>query len=731
MKKIIFLLLIAHLTFNIENCMSQWVWVNPKPNSNIITHLKYADANTIYMIQEYGIIMKSTNKGIDWFNLYCDSSASFGSLCFFDVNSGMVIKEKDNKIYLMKTSNGGNTWNSMFMYNSYHMPVSIYFINNNTGFAGTALSIFYKTTNGGITWDSTGIPSDSSTFWIGDIYYTNISTGFITAWGGDQYSYWGKIFKTTNGGLNWSYVSTPWFPYTMQFVNDTGYVICERAFMKTTNLGVNWTTTPYSFNQYTQDSRFINGQTGFVIGGRVSSSEVCISKTTNGGLDWQQTYPTGFVDLYSMDKWGNDLIMGGQGGTIIRSSNSGNNWISNTFFTGSFSELSFPNSGTGYVISKDNYIKTTNGGLNWIVDSIPNTYHPNTSMKTVKFFNSNTGYILKDSIYKTTNGGQSWNRINFGTNRNNPVISFIDESTGFAITISNNYPNPSYAYLEKTTNGGTTWHETQYTTNPNIYKMHFFDENTGYAYQQYTPNVLKKTTNGGVNWVDNGLVTDFSKMFFINSSKGFLYGNRGLFLTTNGGLNFNCVLIDSLTFGFDMNFIDENTGYFLKHDYLVNTRPQIYKTTDGGLSWNQSCNLFKNTKFDLIYFFNAGTGFCFGAPGLIIKTTNGGGFVDVKRISYKTPSSFMMYQNYPNPFNPRTVIGYSLLKNGEVTLKVYDILGKEVATLVNEKQSQGIYEVTFDGSGFPSGIYFYKLEILDPTWRTQSYKETKRMVLIK
>jgi photosystem II stability/assembly factor-like uncharacterized protein len=726
MKKIIFALIFYYSIFITDYSLSQWQWVNPTLNTNIVTHLKYADENTLYLTQEYGIIMKSTNKGVNWFNLYYDSSASFGSLCFFDANNGMVVKDKDNKIYLVKTSNGGNTWNSMFIYNSYHMPVSIYFINCSTGFAGTALSIFYKTTNGGITWDSTGIPGDSSTFWIGDIYYKNISTGFVTTWGGDRDSYWGKIFKTTNGGLNWSYVSTPWFPYSMQFVNDTGYVICERAFMKTTNLGVYWTTMNYSFNQSTQDSRFINGQTGFVIGGSLSSNQdVCVSKTTNGGFNWQQTYPVGFHDLYSMDKWGtSDIIMGGQGGTIIRTSNSGNNWISNTFFTGGFNDISFSNSSTGYVISENSYIKTTNSGLNWTVDSIPNTYNINSGMKTVKFFNSNTGYILRDSLYKTTNGGQSWNRINFGTNRNFPVVSFINTDTGFAITYSNNYPNPSYAYLEKTTNGGSTWQETQYTGSVNIYRMYFFDELTGYACQSGSPNALSKTINGGLNWTGISTITDFSKMYFINSSRGFLYGKYGLYLTTNGGQNFNCVLIDSPKVGFDINFINENTGYFLKQDYFANTNPKVYKTTNGGLNWDKSCNLFKNTRFDVIRFLDDNTGICLGFPGAIIRTTNGGGFVEVKQISFQVPIDFLLYQNYPNPFNPKTSIKYSISSSQYIKLNVYDILGKEIATLVSEKQSPGTYEVTWDASQYPSGVYFYKLE-------TQGYKETKKMLLIK
>lgn len=88
------------------------------------------------------------------------------------------------------------------------------------------------------------------------------------------------------------------------------------------------------------------------------------------------------------------------------------------------------------------------------------------------------------------------------------------------------------------------------------------------------------------------------------------------------------------------------------------------------------------------------------------------------------PSGFKLEQNYPNPFNPATVIRYQLAVSSVIVLKVYDFLGKEVATLVNEKQNAGTFEVDFDGSNFPSGIYFYRLS-------TGDFSDTKRMILLK
>jgi len=88
------------------------------------------------------------------------------------------------------------------------------------------------------------------------------------------------------------------------------------------------------------------------------------------------------------------------------------------------------------------------------------------------------------------------------------------------------------------------------------------------------------------------------------------------------------------------------------------------------------------------------------------------------------PKTFWLSQNYPNPFNPTTSIGFSIPKRSFISLKIYDILGKEVSTLVNEVRNAGSHTVTFDGSNLSSGIYFYRIE-------TEDFIDTKKMTLIK
>lgn len=110
--------------------------------------------------------------------------------------------------------------------------------------------------------------------------------------------------------------------------------------------------------------------------------------------------------------------------------------------------------------------------------------------------------------------------------------------------------------------------------------------------------------------------------------------------------------------------------------------------------------------------------------GILYGDTTYASIIDVKKISEEIPRNYKFSQNYPNPFNPTTNIKYDVPHSSLVRLEVFDELGKFVKVLVNERQSPGTYEVSFDGSPFPSGVYFYRLT-------TDNYSESKKMLMIK
>jgi hypothetical protein len=99
-------------------------------------------------------------------------------------------------------------------------------------------------------------------------------------------------------------------------------------------------------------------------------------------------------------------------------------------------------------------------------------------------------------------------------------------------------------------------------------------------------------------------------------------------------------------------------------------------------------------------------------------------YSNIVAVEVAQPNEYSLSQNYPNPFNPSTTIDYSLLKDGLVTLKVYDVLGKEVVTLINEVQLAGQQKITFDASALSSGVYYYQLVSGD-------FTSTKKLILMK
>ncbi len=167
----------------------------------------------------------------------------------------------------------------------------------------------------------------------------------------------------------------------------------------------------------------------------------------------------------------------------------------------------------------------------------------------------------------------------------------------------------------------------------------------------------------------------------------------------------------SPTYG-DMFFSGDAAGFI--NGRLPNVpNPSIDSTTLSGTYTIQLISL------SYIVYFVSGGGTANGIMNIYKDSTATG----VEQLS-ENPQAFKLYQNYPNPFNPSTTIKFDLPSSGYTALKVYDMLGREVARLVNEELSTGSYEYTWNAQSFTSGIYFYEL-------KTKEYSLRKKMMLIK
>jgi len=247
-----------------------------------------------------------------------------------------------------------------------------------------------------------------------------------------------------------------------------------------------------------------------------------------------------------------------------------------------------------------------------------------------------------------------------------------------------------------------------------------------------------RTTNAGLTW-DTVLNTGSATLYgltFADNQTGYCAGygfNWDIYKTTNSGINWSGIYNGSVAL-LDIKAVDTINVFSIGYSGT------ILKTSNGGANWVQQISSVTKALRGL-YFINSNTGWITGDTGMLLKTTNGG-ITAIRPVSSEIPEKFSLSQNYPNPFNPATKIKFSLpspSKGGiyNVTLDIYDLLGKKIASLIsigNEGLSPGIYEIEFDGSNYSSGVYYYKLVVGDASLLkagSTGFTETKKMMLIK
>jgi photosystem II stability/assembly factor-like uncharacterized protein len=379
-------------------------------------------------------------------------------------------------------------------------------------------------------------------------------------------------------------------------------------------------------------------------------------------------------------------------------------WYSlNSNTTKNLYEVYFLDANTGFISGDSGlFMKTYNGGSSWTSSTIPGLPR----LFCTYFLNANTGFVMSKNIHKTTDGGNSWQTV-FTAGSSDTVTSmyFTSDLVGYA-TIE-------YGVIIKTVNGGNSWsnlNESGY-----YYSIYFPSPNIGYVCGQLS---LYKTTNAGINWSSQSGSYYFRSIIFSDDNTGFVVGLNGIYRkTTNGGTNWTTSTILGITD--DLYQINKSTSNYL---FIVGQAGTILKSTNSGVNWNPQYSTTNKNLYS-VSFINDNIGYAIGDNGTILKTTTGG-TIGIKQISENVPSKYSLSQNYPNPFNPTTKIKFDVVRLSDVKIVVYDIMGREVQTLVNESLKPGTYETSFDGSQLTSEIYFCKLI-------TDGFTETKKMVLMK
>ena len=385
---------------------------------------------------------------------------------------------------------------------------------------------------------------------------------------------------------------------------------------------------------------------------------------------------------------------------------------------------------TAYVVGTEGMIlKTTDFGTEWY----PLYSGVNNRLYSVDFRNDLNVVVCGENgtILISHDGGKNWKSRETGLNQILRSVKVLADNV-YIICGDN-------GIILKSSDFGDNWYPIVSKTGAGLRKVFFVDAQKGYIVGENS--TILKSFNGGDTWFlcPSGLTTFvFNSIAMIDENNGTAVGPAGLILNTNdGGLSWfeQTGVIPSVNLN-DIVYIDNTTGIIVGDNGLV------MKTTDAGLDFFA----VDNESTDNIYsesFYKTTSGLAVGQNNAQMYSYNGGNswyvnsaFVNANNhhnantnnTGRKEKKEYAISQNYPNPFNPTTMINYSLPFDSKVSIKVYDLIGREVNDLVNEFKQSGNYSISFNASSLTSGVYFYRILA---TSGSQEYSKTMRMTLIK
>ncbi len=647
---------------------------------------------------------------------------------------------------ILKTTNGGLTWTKSLDW-SYNQQRGVQALrinpqNHRILFAATSEGIF-KSTDAGGTWNRT-----LNVLLAEDIVINANDTTLVLATCGNFSSPGRGVYRSTDGGNSFSIVAgLPAYSGKgmLEVYNTNPQVVYASLADSTTGNGSLWRTTNFGANWTLVSSEALYGVQGwysqFVAVHPTDSTKIVrggvnIYKSTNGGTSSTQK-SGGYYDMHNYAHHPanpNILYLVSDGG-VFHSTNFGDSYqdantglLTSQFYNG-FSNsaqdslmalgqvqdhfgykytgsLSWPSGGVDEIgwtaINQQNDMvqyagnrgggsiyKSTNRGISF--QSITGSFSGASCWNTpfvLSRSNPSILYFGRSVVFKTTNAGTAWSATNGGAplDGNPPLCMAIAPSNSDTVFVGT-VPGNVRPHLYRTTNGGTSWTDVTGTL-PNRYYLDIaVDPNNSkivyVAVGGFDTTRVAKSTNAGISWNDiSGSLPNVPTTAIAidpsNSNHVYVGNDLGVYVSSNAG-------------GTWMSFNDGFPEAVIVGDLVVSPSNRMLRVA------THSNGVYERK--------------------LLSGTT------DISE-SLNLPGGFILEQNYPNPFNPTTHFKFRIAEFGFVSLKVFDMLGREVATLLNEEKNPGEYEIQFNAGSLSSGIYFYKLV-------AGSFAQSKKMLLLK
>jgi photosystem II stability/assembly factor-like uncharacterized protein len=542
--------------------------------------------------------------------------------------------------------------------------------------AGTTANGLIRSTDNGNTWGLVlNVP------YVRAIAFNAMGHIFI----GTDYS---GALRSTDNGSTWIAVNTglpspPQRGVAAIAVDGSGALFAgtPRGVFRSTNNGENWVASSSGLGQ-----KYIGSLTLDSVGTLFAGTLTGVFRSTNSGASWQPVND-GITDyavtVLAKNSSGHIFAGSSEGWGFFRSTNEGNSWedMSSDGARLGMSSLAISASQHLFAGSQAGVSRSTDNGGSWV------SVGP-TSFVSCLAINA-SGNIFAGvydywfdlgAVFRSTNDGTSWTRVDSAMAA---VFTLVVTGSGHILT-------GTRTGVYRSTNNGDTW--IHFGSSPANVRMLALN-NAGHLFAGTYASGMFRSIDGGQNWtaINFGLPSTYIKALavdargeiFVGLGTSWPFRGEGVFHSTDNGTTWT-----SINEGFgDLNVIS----------LLVAPSGRVY----------------------------AGT--------LVEGVFSRSGTTTVRLGDEELPGGFALEQNYPNPFNPSTKIKFQIPSSklrfgisdlGFVSLKVYDILGREVRTLVNDNLPPGSYEVTFDAGGLASGVYLYRL-------RAGEFTQTKRMLLMR
>jgi photosystem II stability/assembly factor-like uncharacterized protein len=691
-------------------------------------------------------MLKSIDYGETWFTSGLEDSRHIAeieihplntNIIYTAVSGGLYSKSEDRGIY--KSTDAGASWNRVLFLNDSTSAIDVAVDPGELNIVYAAMwerlrgptfrkaaginSGIYKSTDGGTTWNQllSGLPSPNPIIGRISIAVAPSNPNYIYALykqssspnGSDNVFH--SFYKSTDKGNNWTqmppgilpgeFSSFGWYFGVLEVdPNNPDLVYCaDIDLFKSINGGSSWQNITFSysgsFDEQHPDQHALwidpSNPNALIVG-----NDGGIFNTTVGANPWTKSYDLPIAQFYAseIDYLQPQIKLGGtQDNGTLKSDGTIHNWDFIYGGDGFHTKVDYTNSNIIYAESQFGGIgRSTNGGqnFNYIANGIDFTRTNWSTPYVLDVLDPMTLYFGTYKLHKTTNRGSSWTEISpdltRGPNGRLGTITCVSSAVESDNVTRVIYVGTDDAKLSVSTNSGTDWLD-----------------RTGILPQRYITDVLAN-------------VNDPATAYVTLSGYNLDETNPHVFRTSNYGMNWTDIsgnLPDVPVNSIVIEYNDDSTLY-------IGTDAGVFYTTNLGSEWSVLGTGLPNSPVFDINYHQPTQKLVAGTHGRSLFEFDLSGINGVDNKEDLIVDNFILYQNFPNPFNPSTTINFILPDNEFVSLKIYDVIGNEVAILLDEEKPAGSHTVEFDASKLGSGTYFYKLQ-------AGNNIQTRKMLLLK